>query len=47
MERAAEERKPRREGGLHDWVVKGRENRLARTSALEEEDDLALREEDR
>jgi hypothetical protein len=47
MERAVEERKPRREGGLHDWVVKGRENRLARTSALEEEDDLALREEDR
>jgi hypothetical protein len=47
MERAVEERKPRREGGRHDWVVKGRQNRLARTSALEEEDDLALREEER
>ena len=46
MERAVEERKPGREGGRHDWVVKGRQNRLARTSALEEEDDLALRKED-
>ena len=47
MERAVEERKPGREGGRHDWVFKGRTNRLARTSALEEEDDLALRKEDR
>jgi hypothetical protein len=46
MERAVEERKPGREGGRHDWVIKGRQNRLARTSALEEEDDLALGKED-
>ena len=46
MDRPVEERKPGREGGRHDRVVKGRQNRLARTSALEEEDDLALREED-
>ena len=46
MERAVEERKPGRKGGRHDWVIKGRQNRLARTSALEEEDDLALREKD-
>jgi hypothetical protein len=29
MERAVEERKPRREGGRHHWVIKGRQNRLA------------------
>jgi hypothetical protein len=46
MERAVEERKPGREGGRHDRVIKGRQNRLARTSALEEEDDLALGKED-
>jgi hypothetical protein len=46
MERALEERKPGGEGGRHDWVVKGRQNRLARALALEEEDDLAPREED-
>ena len=46
MERAVEEWKPRCECGRHDWVIKGRQNSLARTFALEEEDDLALREED-
>jgi hypothetical protein len=46
MERAVEERKPRREGGRHDRVVKSRQNGLARAFTLEEEDDLARREED-
>lgn len=47
MERAVEERKPRREGGRHHWVIKSRQNRLARACSLEEKNDLALREEDR
>jgi cytochrome bd ubiquinol oxidase subunit I len=47
MDRPVEERKPGREGGRHDRVVEGRENRLARASALEEEDDFGRREEDR
>ena len=46
MERALEERKPRREGGRHDRVIKERQNRLARTFALEEEHDFARREKD-
>jgi hypothetical protein len=46
MERAVEERKPGREGGRHDWVIESRQNRLTRAGSLEEEDDLALREED-
>ena len=47
MERAVEERQPGREGGRQNRVVEGRQDRLARTFALEDEDDLALREEDR
>ena len=47
MDRPVEERKPGREGGRQDRVVEGRENRLARASALEEEDDFGCREEDR
>ena len=46
MERAVEERKPRREGSRHDGIVKSRQNRFARALALEEEDDLAGREKD-
>jgi cytochrome d ubiquinol oxidase subunit I len=47
MDGAVEERQPVREGGRQDRVVEGRQNRLAGTFALEDEDDLALREEDR
>ena len=46
MERALEERKPGREGGGHRRVIKERQNRLARTFALEEEHDFAHREKD-
>jgi hypothetical protein len=46
MERSVEEREPAADERRLDWIVENRSDRLARAFALEEEDDLGLRQED-
>jgi hypothetical protein len=46
MERSVEEREPVADERRLDWIVENRSDRLARAFALEEEDDLGLRQED-
>ena len=46
MERPVEEREPVADERRLDWIVENRSDRLSRAFALEEEDDLGLRQED-